>query len=103
GGFVAVAGGDSFEAGLSSCGSGSVELSRETGKSVLCIDIGGGTTKFSLSRDGRVVRTGILAVGARLLSWDVLSRRITTRAAELEAFRPPSLDVTVRRPISAAA
>lgn len=102
GDFVCVAAGDHFEAVLSAFGSGSVELSRETGKSVLCIDIGGGTTKFSLSRDGRVVRTGILAVGARLVSWDVRSRRIATRAAELEAFRPPSVDVTVGRPIPAA-
>lgn len=102
GDFVCVAAGDHFEAVLSAFGSGSVELSRETGKSVLCIDIGGGTTKFSLSRDGRVVRTGVLAVGARLLSWDVRSRQITARAAELDAFLPPSVDVTVGRPVSAA-
>lgn len=102
GDFVCVAAGDHFEAVLSAFGSGSVELSRVTGKSVLCIDIGGGTTKFSLSRDGRVVRTGALAVGARLVSWDVRSRLVTAYAAELEAFRPPWVDVTVSRPMSAA-
>jgi ethanolamine utilization protein EutA len=88
GDFVCVAAGDHFEAVLSAFGSGSVELSRESGKSVLCVDIGGGTTKFSLSRDGRVAGTGILTVGARLISWDIGSRTILAIADELDAFRP---------------
>lgn len=101
GDFVCVAAGDHFEAVLSAFGSGSVDLSRETGKSVLCIDIGGGTTKFSLSRDGRVVRTAILSVGARLVAWDVRTRLVTALAQELELFRPPSVTVAMGRPISA--
>jgi ethanolamine utilization protein EutA len=95
GDFVCVAAGDHFEAVLSAFGSGAVELSRETGRSVLCVDIGGGTTKFSLSRAGEVVATGILTVGARLVSWDVDSRVVRARAPELDAFRPPALGVDV--------
>lgn len=95
GNFVCVAAGDHFEAALSAFGSGSVELSRETGRSVLCVDIGGGTTKFSLSRAGTVVTTGILTVGARLVSWNVDSRIVRTRAPELDAFRPPALPIEV--------
>jgi ethanolamine utilization protein EutA len=102
GDFVCVAAGDHFEAVLSAFGSGSVDLSRKTGKSVLCIDIGGGTTKFSLSRGGRVVRTGILVVGARLVAWDRDSRLATALAPELEAFRPPSVAVAAGRPVSVA-
>lgn len=101
--FVCVAAGDHFEAVLSAFGSGSVELSRSSGRSVLCVDVGGGTTKLSLSREGRVVRTGALTIGARLVSWDVGSRTVRAVAEEIDTFRPADVRPTVGQIISADA
>ncbi|GAA5199997.1 ethanolamine ammonia-lyase reactivating factor EutA [Rugosimonospora acidiphila] len=101
GDFVCVAAGDHFEAVLSAYGSGAVELSKQTGEGVLCVDIGGGTTKFSLSRAGEVVRTGILSVGARLVSWDVERRVVTAVAGELDAWWPAAQRPVAGKPIGA--
>src|ERR1041385_5790780 len=51
-------------------GSGSVALSRTRRTTLLNVDIGGGTTKFSLVRDGDIVASAALAVGSRLITED---------------------------------
>jgi len=68
--FVCATAGDLFEVTMAAHGSGAVELSRQTGGGVLNIDVGGGTTKVSLSRAGSVERRGVIHVGARLISRD---------------------------------
>jgi len=68
--FVCVSAGPHHEAALAAHGSGAVELSRRERSTVLNIDIGGGTTKFAVVRDGRVVETAAIEVGARLLVVD---------------------------------
>lgn len=73
--FVCVSAGHDLEAVLSAHGSGSVELSRATGGTLLCVDIGGGTTKLSLIRAGEIVATGAFAVGGRMVFWDA-DRRV---------------------------
>jgi ethanolamine utilization protein EutA len=65
--FVAVSAGDSLEAVMSAHGSGAVARSRSTGRRILNIDIGGGTTKLAVCEAGRVVATMALDVGARLI------------------------------------
>ena len=70
GDFVCVSAGHHLEAMLTAHGSGSAELSATTGKAILCIDIGGGTTKFSLLRHGEVIATAAIALGGRMVSWD---------------------------------
>jgi ethanolamine utilization protein EutA len=47
-------------------GSGAVALSRHTHRTVLNVDIGGGTTKFALVENGVVRSTCAIAVGARV-------------------------------------
>jgi ethanolamine utilization protein EutA len=64
GDFVCAAAGDLFEVDMAAHGSGAVALSRTEG-TILNIDIGGGTTKISLSRDGEVISRGVFRVGAR--------------------------------------
>jgi ethanolamine utilization protein EutA len=66
--FISVAAGDELEGVLAAHGSGAVAAS--IGGSVLNVDVGGGTTKLSLCRDGAVAATAALDVGARLLAWD---------------------------------
>ncbi|HVC29996.1 MAG TPA: ethanolamine ammonia-lyase reactivating factor EutA, partial [Steroidobacteraceae bacterium] len=70
GDFVCATAGHHMEAMLAAFGSGAVRLSAETGKRLLNIDIGGGTTKLALIEAGRVVGTAALHVGGRLQVMD---------------------------------
>ena len=63
---VAVAGPD-LESVLAARGSGAVSYSEKTGKTVLHMDIGGGTSNLALIREGRILATGCLNVGGRLI------------------------------------
>lgn len=69
GDFVCAAAGDVFEVEMAAHGSGAVALSRTQG-TVLNVDIGGGTTKISVCRDGEIVERGVLRVGARAIVVD---------------------------------
>jgi ethanolamine utilization protein EutA len=66
GDFVCATAGHHMEAMLAAFGSGAVRISMETGKRLLNIDIGGGTSKLALIDSGRVVATAALHVGGRL-------------------------------------
>ncbi len=82
--FVCATAGHHLEALLAAHGSGAVARSRSAGTPlVLNVDIGGGTTKLAVCRDGTVRETAALDVGARLVSWDGDGRvRSVTRAGE---------------------
>ena len=68
--FVVAEAGPDLESVLAAKGAGAVDASARTGKTVLHMDIGGGTSNLSLIRDGRIERTGCLNVGGRLLKFD---------------------------------
>jgi len=70
GDFVVATAGPDLESVLAAKGAGAVELSQRTGKTVLHMDIGGGTSNLALVCGGKVVRTGCLNVGGRLLKLD---------------------------------
>ena len=80
--FVCATAGHHLESLLAAHGSGAVRRSREPKTPiVLNIDIGGGTTKLAVCRDGRVAETAALDIGARLFAWDETSRiTMVTRA-----------------------
>ena len=67
GDFVVATAGPDLESVLAAKGSGAVDFSASTGKTVLHMDIGGGTSNLSLIRDGKILETGCLNVGGRLL------------------------------------
>ena len=67
--FVVATAGPDLESVLAAKGAGATEYSRDTGKTVLHMDIGGGTSNLALCRDGNVVATGCLNVGGRLLKF----------------------------------
>jgi ethanolamine utilization protein EutA len=67
--FVAVSAGDRLEASLAAHGSGAAAASLD-GRTILNIDIGGGTTKLSLCRGGSVESVAAMDVGARLVALD---------------------------------
>jgi len=68
--FVCATAGHHFEAMLAAHGSGSVELSHYFDGAVVNLDIGGGTTKRALIRDGAIENTAAINVGARLAVFD---------------------------------
>ena len=68
--FVVATAGPDLESILAAKGSGAAEYSEKTGKTVLHMDIGGGTSNLALLKDGRVIKTGCLNVGGRLLKLD---------------------------------
>ena len=63
---VATAGPD-LESRLAAQGAGAVAYSRQTGKTLVHMDIGGGTSNLALIRDGNLVATACLNVGGRLI------------------------------------
>ena len=67
GDFVAATAGPDLESVLSAKGGGAVTFSEQTGKTVLHMDIGGGTSNLSWIENGKILRTGCLNVGGRLV------------------------------------
>ena len=70
GDFVVATAGPDLESALAAKGAGAVEFSEATGKTVLHMDIGGGTSNLALIEDGKITATGCLNVGGRLLKFD---------------------------------
>jgi ethanolamine utilization protein EutA len=68
--FVCASAGHNLEAVMAAHGSGAVAFSKSEKNIVLCVDIGGGTTKFALVRNGHVLANAAVAVGGRLVAFD---------------------------------
>ncbi len=67
--FVSVSAGDSLETVMAANGSGAVAASA-SGRTILNIDVGGGTTKLAVCRDNEVLNTTAVEAGARLVVTD---------------------------------
>lgn len=67
GDFVVATAGPALESILAARGAGAVEYSRETGKRVFHMDIGGGTANLALIEKGQIICTDCLNVGGRLI------------------------------------
>lgn len=65
--FVVATAGPDLESVLAAKGAGAVDYSQRTGKTVLHMDIGGGTSNLALVEAGHVTETGCLNVGGRLI------------------------------------
>ena len=63
---VTATAGHHMEAMLAGYGSGAARTSYETGRRILNVDIGGGTTKLSVLDRGRVIATAAVHIGGRL-------------------------------------
>ena len=67
--FVVTTAGPDLESVLAAKGAGAVELSRQVDLPVLHMDIGGGTSNLALLENGKILRTGCLNIGGRLLKF----------------------------------
>ena len=65
--FVSVSAGDSLETTLVAYGSGAVALSERENLTVMNVDIGGGTTKIAICKDGEIVDRTVIDVSARII------------------------------------
>ncbi len=88
GDFVVATAGPDLESVLAAKGAGAVEFSEKTGKTVLHMDIGGGTSNLALIENGRITATGCLNVGGRLLKFDKKGEIIYVSPV-LQAFNKP--------------
>ncbi|MHA1944123.1 MAG: ethanolamine ammonia-lyase reactivating factor EutA, partial [Candidatus Thorarchaeota archaeon] len=68
--FVAATAGPNFESVLAAYGSGAVSKSAESGKTIMNVDIGGGSSNIAVCKEGRVVATTAINVGGRLIAFD---------------------------------
>ena len=66
--FVCASAGHHLECVLAAHGAGATAISRHTHKTVLNVDMGGGTTKFALIQNGEIRSTCAIAVGGRLIA-----------------------------------
>src|SRR5713226_266877 len=71
--FVCASAGHHMESQMAAHGSGAIALSRGRDATLLNVDIGGGTTKFALIENGRILATCAIAVGGRLIVEDETS------------------------------
>lgn len=97
GDFVVATAGPDLESVLAAKGAGADAYSEATGTTVLHMDIGGGTSNLALIQDGKIVKTGCLNVGGRLLKLDE-NGRITYVSPVLDRI----CDFTVGQQVSEA-
>jgi ethanolamine utilization protein EutA len=71
---VAVSAGDNLETVMAAFGSGAVARSIRDGATVMNVDVGGGTSKIAVCRDGAVAAITAVDVGARLVCTDEAGR-----------------------------
>ncbi len=68
--FVSAAAGPNYESVLGAMGSGAVDQSLQRKKTILHVDIGGGTSNLAIVSHGQVISTSCINVGGRLLGID---------------------------------
>ena len=70
--FVCATAGPNLEAIMAACGSGALGRSVEDGASptLMNVDVGGGTAKVAVLREGQIIDTAAINVGARLVAMD---------------------------------
>ena len=72
--FVAATAGPNFESLLAAMGSGAAARSKDSKKTILSCDVGGGTSNLAISSNGQILSTSCIAVGGRSLGIDSKGR-----------------------------
>ena len=84
GDFVVATAGPALESILAGRGSGASEISQQRGRSVLNLDIGGGTTNMALFEGGSPSCNGCLDIGGRLLRFQEDDHTVLSFSAAME-------------------
>ncbi len=92
---VAVSAGDSLETIMAAYGAGAVAASIRERATVMNVDIGGGTSKLAICREGRVIDRTALDVGARLICLDGEGRVARIEAAGARFAAAAGIEIAV--------
>jgi ethanolamine utilization protein EutA len=68
--FVSAVAGPNYESVLGAMGSGTVSLSKDTDRTIMNVDVGGGTSNLAIAKEGVILSTSCINVGGRLLGID---------------------------------
>jgi ethanolamine utilization protein EutA len=98
---VAVSAGDSLETIMAAHGSGAVARSIRDKAVVMNVDVGGGTSKIAICRDGRVSELTALDVGARLICLDPDGRILRVEEAGRRFGTELGIDLAIGAPLAA--
>jgi len=101
--FVCASAGHHMEAVLAAHGSGAVSLSRTNKQAILNVDIGGGTTKLALVRNGEILHTAATAVGGRLVELDEDGRLVRIEGPAEQAAEVARITLRLGEPLSSDA
>jgi ethanolamine utilization protein EutA len=91
--FVCASAGHHMECQLAAHGSGAVKLSASRGQTLLNVDIGGGTTKLALIRNGELLATCAIAVGGRLIVEEGADGLVRIEEPAIEIARSLGIDL----------
>lgn len=84
GDFVVATAGPDLEGILAGKGAGANRISKEDGRVVANLDVGGGTTNIAVFKNGEVIDTSCLDIGGRLIRFDDESLRVKYVAPKLK-------------------
>ncbi len=99
--FVCATAGPNLESIMAAHGSGAVARSKKTGKTVMNVDIGGGTTKIVIIRSGTIVETASLFVGSRVVAGDDEGRLARMEESGMRAAQELGIDLRMGAPLTA--
>jgi ethanolamine utilization protein EutA len=100
--FVCASAGHHLECVLAAQGAGATTISKHTHKTVLNVDIGGGTTKFALIRNGEIYSTCAVAVGGRLIAQAVDGTLTRIEDSALQVARALGVEMCLKQRIAPA-
>lgn len=96
--FVCATAGHNFEAALAAHGSGAVAESRNS--TVMNLDIGGGTSKMAIVKNGDILETVAINVGSRLVAWDAQDRISRIEEAGAKIARCAGVSLELGKPLN---
>ncbi|MFC2072113.1 ethanolamine ammonia-lyase reactivating factor EutA [Chloroflexota bacterium] len=93
--FVCATAGPNLESVLAAHGSGAVAGSRDNANTIINLDIGGGTCKLSIVKNGAIMETSCINVGGRLVAWDAQGQvnRIEEAGAKIASWAGVPLEL----------
>jgi len=100
--FVCATAGPNLETMMAAYGSGAVKWSKDARKTVMNIDIGGGTAKIAIIKDGTIVETASLFVGSRVVARDKAGQLARTEESGVWAAKELGIELKMGAALAVA-
>lgn len=98
--FVCATAGPNLESMMAAYGAGAVSRSKKSGKTVMNVDIGGGTSKIVIIKKGTIVDSASLFVGSRVVAKDDAGRLVRMEESGDLAAKEIGIDLKLGKTIS---